>query len=679
MSDHEGEGLDLDKWDNASLPGSVYSFGASTVRGTGLYSHQASNPSHLSLQRDPSRQNTESATTQPRNQPYGHHPIRTSHGLYGRSLPETAALRQFQRHDPPADRYQLGLVWNRLCMMALRADLGAAMVHPRAKLREIMISTSTFLKEPLRESTEILIWGDQDQVAKAKEALREFEVHTRSAPKAKSDAWARSNALDGRAEHRQARAEQQRELHDVLLRENFEFPIEAYILWPQDLDMDVFIAKHMTTIEEFQKEFFCRITLTQSKHKRLDIGAQKREHLDIIFRRLTNLVREMVAHRDQLVKVNLIHHPSSKTYLDQVRLDKDVVTNLFLPTLFGNPTTRAEEWDSLQDEKRSRERRKTRKALEECIKGLRVSQCHVRMRVVFGELGFSRFQKPVNGTDGYSFDDFSRMLTDSRTKVLLNSLPGRQGDGMLLADAISSLGAFKDPVMTYGAFFDFQPSKGAFDRLRLECISSEVREDPNDLEVQQQRWITYGEMVQRLQVSIFDFEAPDYQITLDAFPLHDDKRVSQDMKSFQNTVEFTPSAGGMKSSPVRRVRFKPRRTALESVSDITVMRWRFKDTDGIFELRRKDTFDTEGGALPREPSKWHAFYYYQEWDNLMSELASARPGEEVSWGKSVATFFPENGEDEGLALPKGFQSFMDEVEDVQRLLAEAISKLANEP
>lgn len=563
--------------------------------------------------------------------------------------------------------------------MALRADLGAAIVHPRAKLREIMISSSTYLKEPVSDSTEILIWGDLDQIAKAKRELQDFETHTQSAPKGKPDTWLKSSALDGRAEHRQARAEKQRELQEILYKENFDFPIEAYILWPESLDMEVFFAQHMATIEALEKQVFCRIAFTQSKKKRIDIAALKGEHLDIIFRRLSNLVREMVAHGDHLVKINLVRHPSSNVYRDQVALgDRDDSTNSFLPTLFGNPAPSAGEWDSLQEEKHIRNRGRTRKALEQCIKSLQVSQRHVRMRVAFGELAFHRFHRPVDQSDAYTFDDFYRMVTESRTKLLLNSLPVRQGDPKLLADAISSLGAFKDPVMSYGAFFDFPPSKSAADRLRLECVFSEVRGDSAELGVQQRRWITSGEMVQRLEVSLLDFEAPDYQITLDAFPLHDDRRVSHDLRNFHNTVEFTPSQNGMKASPVRRVKFSPGRPAPESVSDITVMRWRFKDTDGIFELRRKDTFDTRGGTLPREPSRFHAFYYYQEWDNLMSQLASVRPGEEVSWQKSVATFFPESGDDEGLALPKGFHSFMDEVEEIQGLLAEAIAKVAKE-
>jgi hypothetical protein len=108
------------------------------------------------------------------------------------------------------------------------------------------------------------------------------------------------------------------------------------------------------------------------------------------------------------------------------------------------------------------------------------------------------------------------------------------------------------------------------------------------------------------------------------------------------------------------------------------MRWRFKDTDGIFELRRKDIYSHSVGHTSTKPidSRWHGLYYYPEWDNLMGQFANARPGEDVEWHKSLATFFPESGEDMGLALPKGFKNCMAEVEQIQDLLKEAINKCA---
>jgi len=74
-------------------------------------------------------------------------------------------------------------------------------------------------------------------------------------------------------------------------------------------------------------------------------------------------------------------------------------------------------------------------------------------------------------------------------------------------------------------------------------------------------------------------------------------------------------------------------------------------------------------------TKWHAVYYYPEWDNLLGEFASIKAGEDVNWIKSVATFFPEGG-DQWTALPQGFKNFITEVEEIQDLLAEAISRVA---
>jgi len=114
------------------------------------------------------------------------------------------------------------------------------------------------------------------------------------------------------------------------------------------------------------------------------------------------------------------------------------------------------------------------------------------------------------------------------------------------------------------------------------------------------------------------------------------------------------------------------------VSELTVMKWRFKDTDAFFELRRKDVYDERPGRHSPSPieTRWHALYYYPEWDNLMGEFANVKPGEDIGWVKSVATFFPESDNNDGRALPQGFTSFITEVEEIQDLLAEAISRVA---
>jgi len=165
---------------------------------------------------------------------------------------------------------------------------------------------------------------------------------------------------------------------------------------------------------------------------------------------------------------------------------------------------------------------------------------------------------------------------------------------------------------------------------------------------------------------------------MDAFPLYSEKSIKSHMLAFQGKISFERPPDGIKAIPRRRVKYPYGAAGLRAVSELTVLRWRFKSTDGFFELRRKDVYDERAGTRSPGPAetRWHALYYYPEWDNLMGEFANIKPGEDISWAKSVATFFPESGDSDGRALPQGFKKFLAEVEEIQDLLAEAIGKLA---
>lgn len=556
--------------------------------------------------------------------------------------------------------------------------LKTSQTHPLQQLQDITFRNGTFVRTPKDTDTRLLIWGEPNQVAETKTALSSWEQDVRERlAKPRSAAWAKFRALDGRLEHRAERANQQKALTQLLQEPTVEFPVEAALLWPKEPDLEQFHSLHLEVVEQLQSQFTCRISFEDSEVQHIMIAANSDKDAIQVMTRMLNLVKETISRRNQLLTANLVHLPNFDIFRDRVGLqDKDPHSNSYLPTLHGSPAASEADWASNRRVTHLRNRKKTKKTIDAAIERLRISQQHVRMRVVFGELGFTLFQKPADGGDTYSFEEFYAMVTKGRTRLILNGLPVRQGDITDLADILDSLEAFWDRIEYYGAFFDFQSTASAQTILRLETVIFPVGD--KDFEIREQRWVEIGDTVSRLQVSLFNFERPDYQVTMDAFPLHSNRSINSHMAAFQANVSFQRPANGMKSLPRRKVKFPGGQEGLRNVSELAVVRWRFKSTDGFFELRRKDVFDERPGTKNLGPidTRWHALYYYPEWDNLMGEFAHVTPGENIGWEKSVATFFPESANQDGPALPKGFKNFINEVEEIQDILAEAIGKLA---
>ena len=535
--------------------------------------------------------------------------------------------------------------------------------------------TDTFIKEPDDFDKVLYFWGEADRVAEVRGQLAQWEqdIHD-SFSSFKPVPWYKGRALDGRAEHREGRQNQDKLLKELIQEAEIDYPVEAALLWPKELDIEDFESGNAEVINSLRSSFTCRLSFVSSGTTHIMIGAQTQADAMSLMSRMMNLIKETISRRDQLVTVNMVHIPDYSIQRDRVGLlDLDPKTHTYLPTLHGHPVADEEELNKRRHQVQVSNRKKIKKTIDMAIKKLRMSQQHCRMRFVFGELGFMLFQKPPGGADTYSFEDFYNMVTKGRTKLTLNGLPIRQGDITDLPDVLNKMEAFSDCSEYYSAFFDF-PGSSHNTTLRLETVFSPIGDD--DTEVGEKRWLELSDAVARLQLSHLNFDRPDYQITLDAFPLGANKLPKAQMMAFQAHVNMQRPPNGIKSLPRRRVNHPPER-GLHYVSELIMLKWRFKNTDGIFELRRKDTYDLRPGRESGSPveTRWHALYYYPEWDNLMSEFASVKPGEDVKWIKSVATFFPEGG-DQWTALPQGFKNFINEVEEIQDLLAEAISRVA---
>lgn len=588
---------------------------------------------------------------------------------------KSPAQIQFERNDPPTAQYQLQVsCWRNIQAKALGLNR-AAEPHPRLILKQIAATTDTYIREPGDRDEVLFIWGDADKAAEAQGKLAQWEQHVRqSVTRGATALWPRTAALDGRAEHRQELQQNQRVLQELIQQAELDYPVEASLLWPKDLDMEQFKSINAKVLDDLRTQFKCQISFLASETKHIMIAANSQAHAIELMTRMANLIKELIARGDQLMTVNLVQLPDYDIYRDRVGLlDMDPKTRTYLPTLHGNPAPDEEKLNQHRRQVQIRNRKKVKKTIDSAIKKLRISEQHVRFRVVFGELGFLQFQKPSDGADTYSFEDFYDKVTKERTKLTMNSLPVRQGEITDLVDILDDMEGFSDRTEYYAVFFDF-PGASRNSSLRLELVFDPIGE--NETENREKRWIELGDMVSKLQISLFNFDRPDYQVTLDSFPLHIDKMTRAHMSSFQARVTMDRPPNGIKSIPRRRAKH-PHHHGLNFVSELTMLKWRFKNGDGVFELRRKDTYNVRQGQESGGPidTRWHALYYYPEWDRLMGDFASIKPGEDVEWVKSAATFFPEGG-DEWSALPRGFKTFITEVEEIQDLLAEAIRRVA---
>jgi len=606
MSDHEGYGLDLDRWEEASLPGgSVFSSGAPDAFAQGNLTTSAN---YRQPQRPTGPHSQEHAPFQPR--PFQHvHQRQPQPAVARPAYLETAAYLRFKNGAQADGVHQFGLPWKLICGTGPRSQRARVDSTAWQQIEEICVRTHTYMTKPADNENEIRIWGTPEQVAEAQAALADLERTIRPGVGAVNSAvppsWVKFHAVDGRAEHRLER--QSRMEKSVAARQekadNIDYLIEGALLWPKDVDMDAFATDNTNVIDDMRKTQICRISFQKDPVPLIGISAMEEVVFRKIHMRMINLIKEMVSRRNELIKLNLVHVPDFTIYRDRVGLqDKDSHTDTYLPTLHGRAKS-SEEADKHYKTRRSahlENRKQLKRAMDECIKSMRLSDKYVRLRVAFGEIGFTQFMKPAHGEDSYSFDEFVTMVTKGRTKLRLNGVQVRNGDISQLPDIISSIGAFRNCRTTYGAQFEF-PSASASMTLKLETVFRITGDKSDDFEIQEQRWLEVGGPNTRLEINLLNFERPDYQVAINAFSFHENKLIRNDMINFQHNVGFERPPNGIKSAPHLRVKYPPGQRGLRTVADIYSIKWNFKDTDGVFELRRKDVW---GRSSRKRISGW---------------------------------------------------------------------------
>jgi hypothetical protein len=434
-------------------------------------------------------------------------------------------------------------------------------------------------------------------------------------------------------------------------------------LWPsQELDFEQISS---SKLQGLRKNFWCAIDYDSTTSFVRVMANEERSLLQVV-QRIINLVKELIAELNQVTKANLLQLPSKSAYGSSVRLEKNE-SMLAIPELEGMNLSMPEDenWERLLRDRNRSNRKDVGKALEKCLKSLRLSEKHVRMRVNLGQLAFKQYQLPLDGSKQYRFNDFCTMVGNDRTILELQGLLiGADTDAIV--DRCASHPMFINPTETYSVQIDFtEPNKPT--TLRLEKAFSVSLKDVFDTG---HRWLEFpsGSEGSLLEVNMLDFENLDWQMTINSASFPENVRTSKHLDSFQANVTFTPAPGDeLKGKPKRRVFYRSGGPNPILVTELTTITYDVRDTDAKFELTRKDEYkQTQYGTQTGPPiSRLFASYFYPNWDNLLGAYASLQPGEQVEWQPSLSTFFPDTTSE---GKPRGLKKFMEEVQQIQRVL-----------
>lgn len=586
----------------------------------------------------------------------------------------------------PADAYyQLSVPWRTLIPNIRFSRYENPVQLARDALDEICLKTDAYVGTPAEEETKVAVWGTEEQVEQALKELESLELHVRKVGIRPSRGnWVKSRAHDGRVASRQEEEERELAYQEGLriLEQDTDYDFEAFFLWPDELDIDRFISQHnATTFNDIRGSTLCKIEFNPAGIKYVKVSANSDEHIKQIYLRILNMVKEDIAQNGRFVVANRFRLPRADMFRDRVGLDHDPETKLYLATLHGNslPEDEVDDWQRLWFSEEEKNHNIISSAIDMSLKSLQASQRHVRMRITFGELGFSQLELPKDDDSNYKFDEFCSMVVKRRTTIQSMGLRTNRGNLADLADMLSDLEQFSELESRCVLHFDFEGQNNHI--LRFESEFKQAY-GSQEMEMFSSRWLEFGKVEDSeiLQVNLLDFEhlKTNCQFHIGAIRLYSPAtRGSQsELQSFESRVRFKATPIGIKAPPRRRAVYPPGRTDLFRTEEIHVARFRFKQGFGYFELQRKDIYEERSKTATPVQSFWSARYYYPEWDNILGEFASLRPGEEVPWPRKLGTFFidPKATQD-FRALPKGFDAFMREVGEISALLQDAIDRL----
>lgn len=549
------------------------------------------------------------------------------------------------------------------------------------QLAKICISTNAFIKVPNDDSHVFEIWGTPYQVEQAKDVLRLLEqALIGPGTKGKDRQWIKQNAVDAREDDRELRANLKNYEQEVLLyADDSLLPFEAHLLWPEDYDLENFIEDYDThVLEDIRKNFACHIIHSNGAPRATKIACDNKQALFQVYNRLLGLMKEMITKKKQGQRMILCHRSED---CKRIKPQQTIISGIsaFVPVPMDNNKANivtGTEAHPLDDSARRQYRSATKKALRSCIGGLHLSEKHVRMRTTFGVVALTSFKRPSDGSDSYTLDSFSEMLGEA--SVTTTQCPLAAGTDYKLLDQIKAMPEFGEPDLSWTVECHFAGLGGSVLILEKEFTPSHI--DPDEPNSTGQRWLDTSAGKKLLTVTHMFPGSVGFEVAVGAAGLHTNQKTKQEQLNFANDVKIRPSLNGMRFAPGKHAIFPPSNRDLLLVKEVIIAKYPFKNTKGTFEIRRTDTFPQTAGqvdALPRS-IVWTAHYCYEEWDRLMSQFGNIKAGDDVEWRRDLTTFFPKVVDEEHpTTLPAGWRKFMDEVEDIQKLLTRANEEMTD--
>lgn len=602
---------------------------------------------------------------------------------------DNAGHQAWIRGDPPKSHHMLSIIWVKFLRNLPLSPIESPEQIARGRLNEICRRTNTYIPNPESDVVQILVFADNEEDAtRAVDELETFELDVRqTGPRPSRDNWKKTKTFDGRVEDRAARKTAQTQMSAARVEANKQthFPFQAYLLWPPKVDLARFRKKHESALIDIQGSINmpCSIDFFEEGVRYVKISAQEEHHVHSLHLRVINLIKDMVAMSGLFSCINRLRLPRAPTYRDRVGLDKHPHASYFIPTLHGEtlPSDEIGKWESLCKQSDRHNRLILRNEMETIIEALHAPGQQVRLRLTFTELGFKKSTAPADGSDTHTFDDFCEMLREPQTVMAPAGLiPAPGVDFGDLVSLLESLPEFSKPENRYVLHFDFLGSNRATLRLEQEMYIG-IHGEP---EMFANRWLQFSDSFkdnELLEFNMLDFEHPraNYQVHIGRTNIYEAAE-NDHITQFASRISYKPDPAGVQAEPKRRVVFPPGTRALVKHMEISIARFNFKGPDARFELIRKDIF--EAGAVDQSiPSKteWSAHYYYPEWDSLLGEFGNLKGGDQVTWERSMQSFFiPILAKNDLRPLPKTFGGFMNEAEQLQIILHNAIELLESQ-
>ncbi|KAL9623112.1 MAG: hypothetical protein Q9160_002626 [Pyrenula sp. 1 TL-2023] len=506
--------------------------------------------------------------------------------------------------------------------------------------------------------------------------------------------------------------EERSEMRDVVAKDIAQYtqvlepgialPFELWFFWPDGaIDIEKLHSEYdISVFKDIRTNLRCRVTF-DIPSKIIRCYAANEKDLPKIQQRLLGLYQEFTSKWNDQNAVNLLTVPTFQNYSNwinvPVRTSGNAGGRLAIPELDEERPASylKDEIDRRRSKSLRANNRLMRKAIEICIKDLRLTDHHVRMRLFIGEMCLSRYRnsanmKPVGSSRmgqpdqcyyQYSLEEFEEMISEELAEMELRN----RFKYATVLNEVSHSDLFGSPQMHYTNEFDFiEPDTKRALRLVVEYMYSHTL---GELEVTQRRWLEVPPNEKHLTLNVIDFESYDVQFVVTAFSRSKNPVISSKLSSFENSVTFKSPPEGLLSEVRRRSRYKPDPRAPDIVRERCVVTYPIKGSNLSLELARCDTFKAPDAnpyklVEPASSSEWRMALYDPEWDSKMGELAYLGAGQEVTWPRTLKTFFSMKNSPPSESAKAGFKKFVADVEMIKAFLEQTgevdNAELANE-